>query len=76
MAKSKSKSKKTAAKKPAARKSATRRTTASSKPAAKPAIARRSPGKLKLTMMTGNDEIVRALKDSTVQPSSSIYLCH
>ena len=30
--------------------------------------ARRSPGKLRLTMMTGDYEIVRALKDGTVQP--------
>jgi 4,5-dihydroxyphthalate decarboxylase len=36
--------------------------------AAKPAIARRSPGKVRLTMMTGDYEIVRALKDGTVKP--------
>jgi 4,5-dihydroxyphthalate decarboxylase len=64
----KSKSKKAAAKKPAAGKPSTRKAAASSRPAAKPALARRSPGKLKLTMMTGNYEIVRALKDGTVQP--------
>jgi len=33
-----------------------------------PAPARRSPGKLKLTFLTGDYEIVRALKDGTVQP--------
>lgn len=32
------------------------------------AIARRSPDKLRLTMMTGDYEIVRALKDGTVKP--------
>ena len=36
--------------------------------AAKPAIARPSPGKVRLTMMTGEYEIVRALKDGTVKP--------
>ena len=36
--------------------------------AEKPAIARRSPGKVRLTMMTGDYEIVRALKDGTVKP--------
>ncbi len=48
--------------KPASRKSAATRT------AAKPALARRSPGKVKLSMMTGKYEIVRALLDGTVQP--------
>lgn len=31
-------------------------------------VARRTPGKLRLSMMTGNYEIVRALKEGTVQP--------
>jgi 4,5-dihydroxyphthalate decarboxylase len=31
-------------------------------------LARRSPGKLKLSFMTGDYEIVRALKDGTVRP--------
>ena len=31
-------------------------------------LARRSPGKLRLTMMTGDYEIVRALKEGLVQP--------
>jgi 4,5-dihydroxyphthalate decarboxylase len=35
---------------------------------AKPALARKSPGKLRLTMMTGSYEIVRALKEGVVQP--------
>ena len=48
--------------KPASRKSAATRT------AAKPALARRSPGKVRLSMMTGKYEIVRALLDGTVQP--------
>ena len=75
MAKSKTKSKKSPAKKPAARKAAGRkpatRSVSKAKPAksaAKPALARRSPGKLKLSMMTGQYEIVRALLDGTVQP--------
>jgi 4,5-dihydroxyphthalate decarboxylase len=42
------------------------RQTPRSKTAAKP--ARREAGKLRLTMMTGDYEIVRALKDGTVQP--------
>ncbi len=54
-----------AAKKPA-------RKAAAKKPAAKKAApkkpARRASGKLRLTMMTGSYEIVRALKDGTVQP--------
>jgi 4,5-dihydroxyphthalate decarboxylase len=33
-----------------------------------PAIARRSPRKVRLTMMIGDYEIVRALKDGTVKP--------
>jgi 4,5-dihydroxyphthalate decarboxylase len=35
---------------------------------AKPALARESPGKLKLSIMTGPYEIVRALYDGSVQP--------
>ena len=38
------------------------------KAAAPEPIARRSPGKVRLTMMTGEYEIVRALKDGTVKP--------
>ena len=38
------------------------------KAAGKPAGARNSPGKVRLTMMTGEYEIVRALKDGTVKP--------
>ncbi len=34
----------------------------------KPALARRSPGKLKLSLMCGDYEIVRALKDGSVKP--------
>ncbi len=34
----------------------------------KPALARRSPGKLKLSLMCGDYEIVRALKEGAVQP--------
>ena len=34
----------------------------------KPAVARRSPGKVKLSLMCGDYEIVRALKDGTVKP--------
>ena len=34
----------------------------------KPALARRTPGKLKLTILTGPYESVRALLDGTVQP--------
>ena len=36
--------------------------------ASAPARARTSPGKLRLTMLTGDYEIVRALKDGTVRP--------
>jgi 4,5-dihydroxyphthalate decarboxylase len=53
---------KKASAKPASKKRAATRT------AAKPALARRSPGKVKLSMMTGKYEIVRALLDGTVQP--------
>ena len=67
MAKSKEKPSKAAKKKPVAKKPAVRKAAAKSQHSAKPAIARRSPGKLKLTMMTGNYETVRALKDGTVQ---------
>jgi 4,5-dihydroxyphthalate decarboxylase len=41
--------------------------TTAAKPAKKSTAASRSPGKLRLTIMTGNYEIVRALKDGTVQ---------
>ena len=36
--------------------------------AGKPLLARRSPGKLKLSLLCGDYEIVRALKDGTVSP--------
>src|SRR4051794_28044985 len=36
--------------------------------AAKKTASRAAPGKVRLTIMTGNYEIVRALKDGTVQP--------
>ncbi len=71
------KTKKAATKKPARRKSANiaakkrarkaLRQGAGRKSAA-PKPARRAAGKLRLTMMTGSYEIVRALKDGTVQP--------
>lgn len=53
---------KAAAKKPIARKAASKKAPA---PQAK---AKRVAGKLKLTMLTGGYEIVRALQDGTVQP--------
>ena len=68
VAKKKPAIKKPVTKKPAPKKPAPRKAAAKTQLSAKPAIARRSPGKLKLTMMTGNYEIVRALKDGTVQP--------
>ena len=52
----------------AAAKPAARRTAPSSARPAGPPLARKSPGKLRLSMMTGSYEIVRALKDGTVQP--------
>lgn len=68
----KTRGRKAAKAKPAAtRKSATAGRSVGKKPArvaARPAIARRSPGKVRLTMMTGDYEIVRALKDGTVKP--------
>src|SRR3954465_12386005 len=39
-----------------------------SAPARNKTASRAAPGKVKLTIMTGNYEIVRALKDGTVQP--------
>lgn len=54
----------------AAKKTATAKNTAAAaaKAAAKPVLIRPSPGKVRLTMMTGEYEIVRALKDGTVKP--------
>ncbi|HEY3917296.1 MAG TPA: hypothetical protein VGL83_05865 [Stellaceae bacterium] len=61
----KKKAKKTA-KKAAARRAAPARKKAAAKTAAPK--AKRAAGKLRLTMMTGGYEIVRALQDGTVQP--------
>jgi 4,5-dihydroxyphthalate decarboxylase len=65
-------SKKASPKKPVAKKStarpAARKSAAAATAASKPSLARRSPGKLKLSMMAGKYEIVRALQDGTVQP--------
>ena len=75
-----SKTKKTAKPKAAVRKpAASKKTKAPSRKVAAPkrkaaarsgaaTTARRSPGKVRLTMMTGEYEIVRALKDGTVKP--------
>jgi len=57
--------KRSAPKKAAAKKAAPR---SGAKATGKPALARLSPGKLKMTIMTGKYEIVRALLDGTVQP--------
>ena len=59
----KKKKKKSANKKAAARKAPPRK--AAKKVAPK---AKRADGKLRLTMMTGGYEIVRALQEGTVQP--------
>ena len=63
-----------AAAKPVSKAATAGKTGAGKKPAQGAARAtvqdtsRRGPGKLKLSMMTGDYEIVRALKDGTVQP--------
>ena len=44
------------------------RTPDGARKAGKPLLARRSPGKLKLSLLCGDYEIVRALKDGTVKP--------
>jgi len=68
----KSSAKKSAKSKPGATRKAAaaapKKNLKAAKTAARPAIARPSPGKVRLTMMTGEYEIVRALKDGTVKP--------
>jgi 4,5-dihydroxyphthalate decarboxylase len=80
MAKKKKAGKRAAAKKAGAKKAAKRGTMAKRKARSQPlrqstrskkaakTPARRASGKLRLTMMTGDYEIVRALKDGTVAP--------